>query len=126
MMKRHHKREQGLTLISMALVLGLIAFFTLLVLKIGPIYMDHSKVINSLAAVEETTDIETKSKREILSSLKKRFNFNYVYHIEDDDITIIKQGNYLKVDIEYEVVEKIVGNLSVLVEFHEGFEVDET
>ncbi len=125
MMRRHHKREQGLTMISMALILGLIAFFTLLVLKIGPIYMDHSKVVNSLAAVEETTDIETKSKSEILSSLRKRFNFNYVYHINDEDITIIKQGEYLKVDIEYEVVEKLVGNLSVLVEFHEGFEVDE-
>jgi hypothetical protein len=125
MMRRYRRREQGLTMISMALILGLIAFFTLLVLKIGPIYMDHSKVINSLAAVEATTDIETKSKREILNSLKKRFNFNYVYHINDEDITIIKQGEYLKVDIEYEVVQAMVGNLSVLVEFHEGFEVEE-
>lgn len=120
------RQEQGLTMISLALILGLIASIVLLALKIGPIYLDHSKVINALAAVEETTDIETKSKSEILSSLKKRFNFNYVYHIEDDDITVIKQGNYLKVDIEYEVVETIVGNLSVLVEFHEGFEVGET
>ncbi len=120
------RREQGLTMISLALILGLIASIVLLALKIGPIYLDHSKVINALAAVEETTDIETKSKSEILSSLKKRFNFNYVYHIEDDDISIIKQGNYLKVDIEYEVIETIVGNLSVLVEFHEGFEVGET
>jgi Tfp pilus assembly major pilin PilA len=125
-MKNMMRREQGLTMISLALILGLIASIVLLALKIGPIYLDHSKVINALAAVEETTDIETKSKSEILSSLKKRFNFNYVYHIEDDDITVIKQGNYLKVDIEYEVVETIVGNLSVLVEFHEGFEVGET
>ncbi len=125
-MKNMMRQEQGLTMISLALILGLIASIVLLALKIGPIYLDHSKVINALAAVEETTDIETKSKSEILSSLKKRFNFNYVYHIEDDDITVIKQGNYLKVDIEYEVVETIVGNLSVLVEFHEGFEVGET
>jgi Tfp pilus assembly major pilin PilA len=125
-MKNMMRREQGLTMISLALILGLIASIVLLALKIGPIYLDHSKVINALAAVEETTDIETKSKSEILSSLKKRFNFNYVYHIEDDDISIIKQGNYLKVDIEYEVIETIVGNLSVLVEFHEGFEVGET
>lgn len=125
-MKNMMRREQGLTMISLALILGLIASFVLLALKIGPIYLDHSKVINALAAVEETTDIQTKSKSEILSSLRKRFNFNYVYHIEDDDITVIKQGNYLKVDIEYEVVEAIVGNLSVLVEFHEGFEVGET
>ncbi len=126
MTRRYRRQQQGLTMISIVLILGLIAFFTLLILKIAPIYMDHAKVVNALAAVEETTDIQTKSKSEILSSLKKRFNFNYVYHIEDDDISIIKEGNYLKVDIEYEVVENLVGNLSVLVEFHEGFEVGET
>lgn len=126
MMRRYCRREQGLTMISVALILGLIACVTLLGLRIVPIYIEHAKVVNALAAVEETIDIETKSKSEILSSLHKRFNFNYVYHVEDDDISIIKQGNYLKVDIEYEVVETIVGNLSVLVEFHEGFEVGET
>ena len=126
MMRRYRRREQGLTMISMALILGLIAFFTLLVLKIGPIYMDHSKVTNALAAVEAATDIKSKSKYEVIKSLKKRFNFNYVYHIKDEDITIVKQGNYLKVDIEYEVVVKLVGNLSVLAEFHEGFEVGDT
>ncbi len=126
MTRRYRRQQQGLTMISIVLILGLIAFFTLLILKIAPIYMDHAKVVNALAAVEETTDIQSKSKSEVLSSLKKRFNFNYVYHIEDDDINIIKEGNYLKVDIDYEVVEKLVGNLSVLVEFHEGFEVGET
>jgi len=126
MTRRYQRQQQGLTMISIVLILGLIAFFTLLILKIAPIYMDHAKVVNALAAVEKTTDIQAKSKNEVLSSLKKRFNFNYVYHIEDDDISIIKEGNYLKVDIDYEVVEKLVGNLSVLVEFHEGFEVGET
>jgi adenine-specific DNA methylase len=113
-------------MISLALILGLIAFFVLLGLKVVPIYIDHSKVVNALAAVEETTDIETKSKREVINSLKKRLGFNYVYHIEDDDISIVKQGNYLKVDIDYERVEALVGNLSVLVEFHEGFEAGES
>ena len=126
MMRQYCKREQGLTMISLALILGLIAFFVLLGLKIVPIYIDHSKVVNALAAVEATTEIETKSKREVINSLKKRFGFNYVYHIEDDDISIVKQGNYLKVDIDYERVEALVGNLSVLVEFHEGFEAGES
>jgi len=117
------KKQRGLTLISMALILGLIAFFTLLVLKIAPIYFNNSKVKNALAAVEESVDVTSKSRREILSSLQKRFNMNYVEYVTDDDIKIIAQPGYVKVDIEYERVEPIMGNLSVLVEFHEGFEV---
>jgi predicted nucleic-acid-binding protein len=76
-----------------------------------------------LAAIEETTDVETKTESEIRSSLDKRFNMNYVSAIKAQEVKILKRGNYLKVEAEYEVVEKIVGNLSVLVEFDDVIEV---
>jgi hypothetical protein len=116
------KRQQGLTFISLVFFLGLIAFFVLLGLKIGPIYLDHMKVTNALAEIKKTPDIETKSANEIRESLNKRFNMNYVNDVTQDDITVVKQGNYLKVIIEYEVVKKIAGNLSVLVEFKDVIE----
>ncbi len=125
-MTSYRKREQGLTFITLALILVLIGFFTLLVLKIGPIYMDHSKVLNALTAVEKTIDVETKSKREIRDILEKRFDINYVYDIDLQDVEITKANdNHLKVRIAYEVVKPIMGNLSVLVEFNDVIEVGE-
>ena len=117
------KRQQGLTFISLVFILGLIAFFVLLILKIGPIYLDHSKVVSALAEIEKTPDIEQQSEFEIRESLSKRFDINYVYDVTPKDITITKFGNYLKVAVEYEVVRKIAGNLSVLVEFNDVIEV---
>lgn len=117
------KNQQGLTLISILFILGLIAFFTLLTLKIVPIYMDHAKVVNALKAVEESPNIETQSENEVRNSLNKRFNMNYVYDVTQDDIKVVKHGNYLKVTIEYETVQKIAGNLSVLAEFNDSIEV---
>jgi len=117
-----NRRQRGLTFISIVFILGLIAFFVLLTLKIAPIYMNHSKVVNALAALENMPDIDIMSKREIVISLDKRFGMNYVEYVEQDDITITKSSNYTKVEIDYERVEKIVGNLNVLVEFHESFE----
>lgn len=117
------KRQQGLTLIAIALILGLIAFFVLLILKIAPIYIDHSKVVNALAAIEATNDIQHKSEHEVRTSLDKRFNMNYVYDVTQNDIKVTKHGNYLKVEIEYETVVKIFGNLSVLAEFYDFIEV---
>jgi len=117
------KSQQGMTFMSLLFVLGMIAFFVLLILKIVPIYLDHSKVVNALAALEKTTDIETKSEMEIKTILDKRLNMNYVYDVTKDDIKITKNGNYLKVEIEYEVAKKIVGNLSALAEFDDVIEV---
>lgn len=122
-MKPSVKQQQGLTLISILFILGLIAFVVLITLKIVPIYMDHSKVVNALKAVEQSPGIETKSEYEVRDSLNKRFNINYVYDVTQDDIKVVKHGNYLKVTIEYETVQKIVGNLSVLVEFNDSIEV---
>ena len=117
------KHQQGLTFISLVFILGFIAFFVLLGLKIGPIYLDHSKVVSALSEIEKTSDIETQSEAEIRNSLGKRFDINYVSDVTQKDITVTRQGNYLKVAIEYEVVRKIAGNLSVLVEFNDVIEV---
>ncbi|MFI3155891.1 MAG: DUF4845 domain-containing protein [Methylococcaceae bacterium] len=117
------QRQQGLTLISLVFVLGLIGFFVLLTLKIVPIYLDHGKVQSALAALKEMPDIQTLSEPEIRESLTKRFNINYVYDVTKDEIKVIKHGDYLKVDIEYETVVKLVANLSILAEFHDSFEV---
>ena len=122
-MKQSPKHQQGLTFISLVFVLALIAFFVLLVLKIGPIYLNHSKVVSALAEIEKTPDIEEQSEAEIRGSLNKRFDINYVDDVTQDDIKVTRHNDYLKVAIEYEVVTKIAGNLSVLVEFNDVIEV---
>jgi hypothetical protein len=122
-LKQSPKHQQGLTFISLIFVLALIAFFVLLVLKIGPIYLNHSKVVSALAEIEKTPDIEDQSEAEIRGSLNKRFDINYVDDVTQDDIKVTRHNDYLKVAIEYEVVTKIAGNLSVLVEFNDVIEV---
>jgi hypothetical protein len=117
------KKQQGLTFISLVFVLGLIAFFVILGLKIGPIYLNHSKVVSTLAELKKSTGIESQSEAEIRDSLSKRFNINYVDDVTQKDIIITRHENYLKVVIAYEVVTNIVGNLSVLVEFNDVMEI---
>ncbi len=118
------KNQQGLTFISLLFILGFIACFVLVTLKVLPIYMNHSKVVNALTALEKMDNVENKTKSEIYRSLSKRFDLNYVDNVTSNDIIVTTRKNYLMVEIEYEQVETIVGNLSVLVEFYEFIEVD--
>ena len=73
--------------------------------------------------LKKNNNIEELTETEIRDSLSKRFNINYVYDVTQDDITITKYQDYLRVAIEYEVIRKIAGNLSVLVEFNDFIEV---
>jgi hypothetical protein len=118
------KRQQGFTFISLIFILGLIVFFVLLGLKISPIYLDHSKVVSTLSELKRTPGIEEQSESEIRKSLSKHFDMNYVNDVTQENITISRHENYLKVVIEYEVVKNIVGNLSVLVAFNDVMEIN--
>ena len=126
MMRYYRSNSEGLTFISIVVVLMVVAFFTLLVLKIGPIYYDNSLVKQAIAKLKADTGLMEMSKRQVTKGLEKRFDVSYVKDVTAKDVVVTKRGNhYLKVDLEYEVIENIAGNLDVLVTFKEGFEVGE-
>ena len=116
------KQQKGMTFISLIFLLGLIGFFVLLLFKIGPIYLNHSKVTEALKALKESSNLKSMSEFEIRNSLSKQFNMNYVDDVSLEDIVITKSGGYTKVSVEYDVIEQIFGNLSVLVEFKDEIE----
>ncbi len=125
-MKHYRSKSEGLTFISIVVILGVVAFFTLLVLKIGPIYYDNSLVKQSLAKLKADNGLMDMSKRQIAKSLQKRFDVSYVKDVTEKDVIVTKRSNhYVKVELDYEVVENIAGNLDVLVTFNDGFEVGE-
>jgi hypothetical protein len=118
------KKQKGITFISFMFILGLIAFFALLGFKVGPIYLNHSKVMDAMMAVKETDGIERTSRRDVKLSLSKRLDMNYA-DVDIENFKVIKRVNFVSVDLNYKKVEKIIGNLSVVAEFHESFEVGE-
>ncbi len=118
-----YKQEAGLTLISIAFILLLIGFFTLLALKIGPIYLNHYKVKTSLTSLE-AEPLTSKSKKKIIAMFEKRLDINGVEYLSlKDDVEVLKRPEFVTVSIDYEVVEPIVGNLEVLVYFTEEITV---
>ena len=122
-MQKSHKKQKGLTLISTIFVLGLIAAVTLLVLKIGPLYMDHNKVVQALHSLKNRPEIENASKREVWNALNKQFGMNYVYDVKKEHVKVTSRDGYLKVQIVYHVKQPIVSNLSAWIDFDDSIEV---
>lgn len=122
-MQTKYKKQQGITLISLIFLLGMIGFFVLVVLRVAPIYMDHGKVTHALESLKNRPDVEKKSKNQIWLILNKQFGMNYIYHVKQKDIKITSRPNYLKVQIVYHVKTQFIGNLSLWVDFDNTIEV---
>jgi hypothetical protein len=126
-MKLSPKKQQGMTLISMtciAIVVGAIFF---LAITIFPIYMDHGKVKGALDSIKQTAEASGggESPEQISSRLNKILGMNNVDNlITKDNVTITRdESGHTKINIQYEVVKKIVSNASILVEFDDTVEI---
>ena len=117
----HHQR--GMTPIGWILVFLLIAFFTLITLKLVPIYIDSFTIGSVISDLKKEPGIGSKSPREVLATIEKRLDINMVKGVTADDIIVEKVGDTMSISAEYEVRENILGNVDVVVSFNKSVEV---
>jgi hypothetical protein len=118
------KKQQGMTPTSIILMLIGICAAVLLVLKIVPVYMEHGKVLSALESLKSTTDIQTMPKSEVSKTLYARFEVNSIRNpLVSEGIEITKVGDYLKVQIAYDIEVPIISNLYALMKFDDSIEV---
>ena len=117
----HH--QKGMTAIGWLLVLGLIAFFTLITLRLVPAYLEFAKVTSVLESLQNEPGITRKTRGEIIQMITKRFDVNDVYQVDAKQVKIKKEKGVLTVSINYERREHLVGNVDVVTTFDKQVEV---
>ena len=107
--------------LGIAVVLFITAW---LVLKFGSIYLDH---YGARAQVEELQSIrsnQAETAEEVRQQLAKRLQINNLRGMLDSgQITVAERGSRVVVEMNYEVKTPLAGNISVLIEFDEQFEI---
>lgn len=124
-MKRSPKKQQGMTLISMACLAIIVVSMFLLVLNIIPIYMDHGKVTSALNSIKGNLEARNDSPEQLNTRLFKLLQVNNADDIiKKENVTINKLDNgATQIQVQYEVVKKLVGNASILVQFDDTLEI---
>ena len=117
----HH--QKGMTAIGWLLVLGLIAFFTLVTLRLVPAYMEFGKVTSVLESLKDEPGITGKTRGEIIRMVSKRFDVNDVYNVDPKLVEVKKDKGVLQVSINYERREHLFGNVDVVTTFDKQVEV---
>ncbi|MCP3870821.1 MAG: DUF4845 domain-containing protein [Gammaproteobacteria bacterium] len=114
------KRQRGMTGLGWLTVLALILFFSLMGIKLAPIYMEHYSVKSVLMSLKDEPLITSRSTQEIRKMIKRRLKVNGVYQMDNDAIKITRTGGVTTVDITYEVQKNVVGNVDLLVFFSDN------
>jgi hypothetical protein len=104
-------------------VLALIGFFSMLVIKLAPVYMEHFSVKTVLESLKEEPLITKKSVSEVRKMIRRRLKVNGVYEMDKDAIKIKKEGAIMNVDITYQVTKHMAGNVDVLISFSDNIQL---
>lgn len=124
-MKLSPKKQQGMTLISMTCVAIVVISMFLLALNIVPIYMGHGKVTNALNSIKNNPEARNETPEQLSTRLFKLLSIdNADSLITKDDVTINREDTGMtRIHIKYEVIKKVVGNASILVEFDDTVDI---
>lgn len=116
------KYQGGLTMITWALLIGMIGFIGLFAFKLIPIYMDYSTVNSALTTVAK--DIEPgETPAQVKMSIDNLFDVNSVNTVKVDDI-VIKPDPETKVmtlSLNYDARTNFVANVDLIVHFEKTY-----
>ncbi|RRQ21192.1 DUF4845 domain-containing protein [Thiohalobacter thiocyanaticus] len=120
---RNLQRQQGMTLLGWIVVLGLIAFFVLLTLRLMPNYLENFKVAETLESLKNEPEITRKSTVEIRKLIDRRFMINDVTSIDAKDVKITNEKGRMTVRAQYEIRVPVLGNVDAVTKFDESVEM---
>ena len=114
---RHPRKQAGLTLISLLLVLGLIAFFATLTIKILPLYLNQMKISRALEGVSEDPEVSASDAAGIRSHLYKRWTIEMINFVTPEDIKIRRNSDGRAMVYDYDARVNLFYNIDVVVHF---------
>jgi len=118
-------KQEGMTGIGIAVILGMIAFFALIAMRLFPVYMEHFSVTTHLENLATKSEMKGKTDKEVLSKLNKSFQIDDVKNVNNEHIFIERnKDGTMKVSIEYEVRTPGIGNVDMVVSFSDEVDIN--
>lgn len=119
------KQQRGMTFGGLLLVLGLIGFFTMVTLKVVPLYIEYSSVAGALDPLNTYPNLGKQGKKAIIKKIDAQLYIDGVERIKGKDMIIEKdkKKKVWNVTADYEARAGLFGNLGVYVHFLKTVEV---
>ena len=118
----HHLRsmksqQRGLTMLGFLFVAVMLIFVAMLAMKLVPAYIEFFSVKKILNTMGQQSDLKSKSNADIRNDFIKRASVSYVTVVKPEDLTIDRKNGELVVSADYVFRSKLVGNVSIVVDF---------
>ena len=106
------KRQRGLTLMGLIVILIVVGFFGVLGAQVVPTFLEYRAISKAIVTAQAASSVA-----EIKQSFNKQIEVNYITSIKPDDLEISKVNGEFVISFAYEKKIPIVGPASLLIEY---------
>jgi Domain of unknown function (DUF4845) len=117
------RREQGMTLIGMLLVLGLVGVIVYAGIRIAPLYLNYMKVARSLNATAEEAKGDSPDLGNLRLLLSRHWQIEAIDTVTEKDVEITKDEDGVQMHIAYDDSAPYIANVSLMVHFDKTVKV---
>jgi len=110
-------KQRGLTMFGFLFVAIVLVALALLAMKLVPAYIEFFSVKKTLATMGQDPEVRSKSNGEIRKDFGRRASAGYISVVKPEDLSIDRSGGAPVISAEYEFRTKLVGNVSLVVDF---------
>ncbi len=118
---RTPKREQGMTILTMALLLFLVIFFGTLIIKLSGPYYDQFTIDQMISRTVQDINGDGAFESEFRDRMSKNLSINNIELDLRKDLTFDLRSNEPKVTLDYEKRVHIFANIDVVLTFYEEY-----
>lgn len=123
-MGKTNMQQGGISALGFIIILLMIAFFTMIALKLMPIYYENFKISSALRSLKKEPGINEKANVELRDIMRRRFRIDNIDDIEPSQIEFKHDRNKLLIVLDYEVRQEFFGNVDVVVSFDDRIEIE--
>lgn len=117
--ERSGRRQRGMTVIGMLLLIIVIAFVALIGMKVVPMYIQYFSIKSTVESIRKEPQVAQMTPLEIQNAIQKRFDIGYVDNITARDLKIRNERSGRVLDLVYEDERELFYGLYVLLKVNE-------
>lgn len=117
------EKQKGMTAIGWMLTIAVISFFSIMLVKLFPVYIDRFNVSSVMSTLENDPAVSTMGSEEISQKILNGLKINMVSDITKDNIYISESNGVRIIELDYQVRRNLLGNHDMLISYVSRIEV---
>ncbi|MCH8497091.1 MAG: DUF4845 domain-containing protein [Marinobacter sp.] len=115
----HAMKAQRGSALTMVIVVLFFAMLLTLAIRLGPAYLDNYTISKTIAGVSDTQNIARMSPEDIRGHINRRLAVNNVRGFNTRDIQVERDGDSVRLTLDYEVRTPLFGNVDAVISFNQ-------